>query len=90
MSSRQTKYHMYVSLQDDDRISIFTVDRAMGALGWQEDGAVDGGRRHSPSTPAGTTCTKDGQRQGRSIQFQSRRRFRASIVTDGETTRWQS
>ena len=43
MGSRQTKYHMYVSLQDDDRISIFTVDPGTGALAWQEDVAVDGG-----------------------------------------------
>ena len=43
MSSRQAKFHMYVSLQDDDRISIFTVDPATGQLGWQADVAVDGG-----------------------------------------------
>ena len=40
---QQTKYHGYVSLQDDDRISIFTVEPATGALAWQEDVAVDGG-----------------------------------------------
>ena len=40
---QQTKYHGYVSLQDDDRISIFTVDPATGKLTWQEDVAVDGG-----------------------------------------------
>ncbi len=43
MSSQQTKYHMYVSLQDDDRISIFTVDPATGKLDLQEDVAIDGG-----------------------------------------------
>ena len=40
---QQTTYHGYVSLQDDDRISIFTVDAATGRLAWQEDVAVDGG-----------------------------------------------
>ena len=40
---RQTTYHGYVSLQDDDRISIFTVEAATGRLAWQEDVAVDGG-----------------------------------------------
>ena len=43
MSSRQTKYHGYVSFQDDDRISIFTVEPATGKLDWQEDVSVDGG-----------------------------------------------
>ena len=43
MSIRQAKFHMYVSFQDDDKISIFTVDPATGQLGWQEDVAVDGG-----------------------------------------------
>ena len=42
-SSRQTKYHGYVSFQDDDKISIFTVEPATGKLAWQEDVAVDGG-----------------------------------------------
>ena len=40
---RQTRFHGYVSLQDDDRISIFTVDPGTGKLAWQEDVAVDGG-----------------------------------------------
>jgi 6-phosphogluconolactonase len=40
---RQTVYRAYVSLQDDDRISIFTVDPATGTLARQEDVAVDGG-----------------------------------------------
>ena len=40
---RQTRHHMYVALQDDDRISIFTMDPSTGALSWQEDVAVEGG-----------------------------------------------
>ena len=40
---RQTTYHGYVSLQDDDRISIFTLEPATGALTWQEEVAVEGG-----------------------------------------------
>ena len=40
---RQTRYHGYVSFQDDDRIAIFTVEPATGTLAWQEDVAVDGG-----------------------------------------------
>ena len=43
LGRRQTKYHGYVSLQDDDRISIFTVEPATGKLAWLEDVAVDGG-----------------------------------------------
>ena len=42
-SSQETKCHGYVSFQDDDRISIFTVEPASGKLEWQEDVAVDGG-----------------------------------------------
>ena len=34
---------MYVSFQDDDSISIFTVDPATGQLDWQEEVAVEGG-----------------------------------------------
>ena len=34
---------MYVSFQDDDSISIFTVDPATGTLDWQAEVAVDGG-----------------------------------------------
>ena len=43
MARRQTRHHMYVALQDDDRISIFTMNPADGALSWQEDVAVAGG-----------------------------------------------
>ena len=43
MRRRQTRHHMYVALQDDDRISVFTMDPASGALSWQEDTAVEGG-----------------------------------------------
>ena len=42
-SSREPKFHGYVSFQDDNRISIFTVEPATGKLAWQEDVAVDGG-----------------------------------------------
>jgi len=34
---------MYVALQDDDRISIFTMHPSTGALHWQEDVDVEGG-----------------------------------------------
>ena len=43
MTGRQTRHHMYVALQDDDRISIFTMDPSTGALSRQEDVAVEGG-----------------------------------------------
>ena len=43
MTNQQPTYHMYVSFQDDDKISIFTMDPATGGLDWQEDVAVDGG-----------------------------------------------
>ena len=43
MTTRQTRHYMYVALQDDDRISIFTMNPATGALSWQEDVAVEGG-----------------------------------------------
>ena len=43
MARRQTRHHMYVALQDDDRISIFTMNPADGALSWQEDVAISGG-----------------------------------------------
>ena len=42
-SRRVPGYHGYVSFQDDNRISICTVDPATGKLAWQEDVAVDGG-----------------------------------------------
>ena len=43
MTRQQNRYHMYVSFQDDDKISIFTVDPTTGGLEWQEDVAVEGG-----------------------------------------------
>ena len=43
MTGRQTRHHMYVALQDDDTISIFTMDPSTGALSRQEDVAVEGG-----------------------------------------------
>ena len=43
MTTRQTRHYMYVALQDDDRISIFTMNPATGALSLQEDVAVEGG-----------------------------------------------
>ena len=39
----QTRRHMYVTLQDDDRIAIYTMDTASGSLHHQEDVAVEGG-----------------------------------------------
>ena len=36
-------YRGYVSLQDDDKISIFTVEPTTGKLAWQEEVAVNGG-----------------------------------------------
>ena len=43
MSSRQRTHHVYVSLQDDDKISILTLDPATGALSVQEDVTIEGG-----------------------------------------------
>ncbi len=43
MSRRQTRHHMYVALQDDNKISIFTMHPSTGALSWQEDVAIEGG-----------------------------------------------
>ena len=43
MSSQQTKYFMYVTLQDDDKISIFTADSASGKLSRQAEVGVIGG-----------------------------------------------
>ena len=54
MSNQQTRYHMYVSFQDDDKISIFTMDPATGGLDWQEDVAVDGGPAPLAIAPART------------------------------------
>jgi 6-phosphogluconolactonase len=43
MADQQTTIYMYVSFQDDDKISIFTVDPATGQLHWQEDVVIEGG-----------------------------------------------
>ena len=43
MTKRQTRHHMYVALQDDNKISIFTMNSSTGALSWQEDVAIEGG-----------------------------------------------
>ncbi len=43
MVTQQSKIHMYVSFQDDNSISIFTVDPSTGQLDWQEAVAVEGG-----------------------------------------------
>ena len=43
MTRRQTRHHMYVALQDDNKISIFTMHPSTGALSWQEDVAIEGG-----------------------------------------------
>lgn len=43
MTIQVTKYHMYVSLQDDDKISIFTVDAMSGKIDLQENVAITGG-----------------------------------------------
>ena len=43
MNIRQRKNFMYVSFQDDDKISIFTVDRTTGELDWREEVEVAGG-----------------------------------------------
>ena len=42
-SSRANKFLGYVAFQDENRISIFTLDKATGALDWQEHVKVDGG-----------------------------------------------
>ena len=43
MSRQQRVFHGYVALQDDDKVSICTVEPATGKLAWQEDVAVEGG-----------------------------------------------
>ena len=40
---QQTKRHMYIALQGDDRIAIYTMDATTGALSWQEDVEITGG-----------------------------------------------
>ena len=41
--NQQPRFHMYVSFQDDDNISVFTVDSATGQLERQQEVAVEGG-----------------------------------------------
>ena len=43
MSQAQTRHHMYLAQQDDDRISIYTVEPETGDLSLQEDVVVEGG-----------------------------------------------
>ena len=43
MRSQQSQFHVYVSLQDDDRISIFTLDPHSGSMNWREDIPITGG-----------------------------------------------
>ena len=43
MRSRQSQFHVYVSLQDDDKISVFTLDPHSGSLNWREDIPITGG-----------------------------------------------
>ncbi len=40
---QSTGFHMYVSYQDDDKISIYRVDRGSGEVALQEDVAIEGG-----------------------------------------------
>ena len=40
---QDTRFHMYVSFQDDDKVSIYRVDRTSGDLMLQEEVAIDGG-----------------------------------------------
>ena len=40
---RQSGYYVYVSFQDDDKVSIFRLNPETGALAWQEDVAIEGG-----------------------------------------------
>ena len=43
MARQGKQHHMYVAQQDDDKISIFTLDPTTGVLSWQEDVEVEGG-----------------------------------------------
>ena len=43
MIRKATHHHMYVAQQDDDRISIFTLNPSTGLLSWQEDIEITGG-----------------------------------------------
>jgi len=43
MADQQATIYMYVAFQDDDKISLFTVNPTSGQLNWQQDIAVEGG-----------------------------------------------
>ena len=43
MTRQRTRHYMYVAQQDDDKISIFTLDSMTGALSFQEDVPIEGG-----------------------------------------------
>ena len=43
MTMQPSNVYMYVSYQDDDRISIYTVDTATGAIAWKADVSIEGG-----------------------------------------------
>ena len=43
MSTQQRPYFMYIALQDDDKISIFTVDPETGKTNLEQDVQVPGG-----------------------------------------------
>ena len=51
MSQARTRHHMYVAQQDDDLISIYTVDPENGGLSLQEDVTVEGGPEEQVTTP---------------------------------------
>ena len=55
-------FHMYVSLQDDDRISIFTGDSSTGKLRLQEEVDVIGGPAPLAITPDRKFLYVGGQR----------------------------
>ena len=54
-SRRSPEYLGYVSFQDDNRISICTVNPSTGRLTWREDVAVDGGPAPLAIDPAANT-----------------------------------
>ena len=43
MIRQGTRHHMYIAQQDDDKISIFTLNPATGALSFEEDVPIEGG-----------------------------------------------